>query len=343
MLGSIIPEPFATQVIVAAPTRVEIALGCVSVVMMPSAPAIGSGPSAAAMPSRPRSMMSMGSCTPITPVELTSTRSAVVPTSAAAAAAIRRAFSSPRAPVATLLHLLFATIARRRPPLIVSRPSVMGAPGKRFRVNTAAAAASASLTKIARSFAVGLRPQLTLAQRNPRGSTGGASNSITSSLVRGRDEAERLLEGLDEQVRIIVAERHRGPDLHDVVVRPVGAEQDAALAHPVGDERGLLTRRLQGLAVLHELHAEEEAGAADVPDERVTVGERPQPRQQARSHAQRMLLELLVAQHVEHGQADRARHGVPAEGAEVLHAVVECGGDLRCRHDGADRVAIAER
>jgi hypothetical protein len=35
---------------------------------------------------------------------------------------MRRALSSPWAPVATLLRLLLATIARRRPPRIVSRP-----------------------------------------------------------------------------------------------------------------------------------------------------------------------------------------------------------------------------
>ena len=35
MFGSIIPEPFATQVIVASPTRAESAFGYVSVVMMP--------------------------------------------------------------------------------------------------------------------------------------------------------------------------------------------------------------------------------------------------------------------------------------------------------------------
>ena len=82
------------------------------------------------MPMIPFSIFSTGSCTPITPVELTSTRSAVVPSSAAAAVAMRRAFSTPRAPVATLLTLLFATIARSEPPLIVSRPRMIGAPGK---------------------------------------------------------------------------------------------------------------------------------------------------------------------------------------------------------------------
>jgi hypothetical protein len=129
MSGAIIPEPLATQVMVASPTRSERALGWVSVVMIPSAPMIGSSPRPADIPCTPRSMISIGRRTPITPVELTSTLSGVQPISAAAAAAMRRAFSSPCSPVATLLTLLLAKIARSRPPRIVSRPSSTGAPG----------------------------------------------------------------------------------------------------------------------------------------------------------------------------------------------------------------------
>src|ERR1019366_6988786 len=117
--------------------------------------------------------------------------------SAAAEAAIRRAFSRPRAPVATLLHLLFATMARRRPALMVSRPSVAGEPGNWQRVEmrkaptatsltklkTAAAAGTTSRTKMARSLAEAFRPQLRLAQRTPRGKTGGSWNEVKKALV----------------------------------------------------------------------------------------------------------------------------------------------------------------
>ncbi len=130
MFGSIMPEPFATQVIVALPTRADNALGCVSVVMMPSAPTIGSSCNSLAIPTMPRSILSIGNGTPITPVELTRMRSAVVSNSRAAAVAMRRAFSTPAAPVATLLTLLFAMMPRRRPARMVSRPRMTGAPGK---------------------------------------------------------------------------------------------------------------------------------------------------------------------------------------------------------------------
>ena len=71
MFGSIIPDPFATQVIVASPTLADSALGWVSVVMIPSAPTSGSDCSSAAIPTTPASIFSIGSGTPMTPVELT--------------------------------------------------------------------------------------------------------------------------------------------------------------------------------------------------------------------------------------------------------------------------------
>ena len=71
---------------------------------------------------------------------------------------MRRARASPSAPVATLLTLLLTTMARSTPPRMVSRPSTTGAPGNWLRVNTAAAAASTSLTNSARSLAAGLSP-----------------------------------------------------------------------------------------------------------------------------------------------------------------------------------------
>ena len=178
-LGSIIPDPLAIHVIVAAPIDVESAFGWLSVVMIARAPISGSPDSSVAIPRRPASIFSIGSGTPITPVELTRTRSAVVPHSAAAAAAMRRAFATPAAPVATLLTLLFTTMARSRPALMVSRPSMTGAPGNWFRVKSAAAAASRSLTKSARSLSAGLSPQLRLAQRKPCGNRGVSWNSIS--------------------------------------------------------------------------------------------------------------------------------------------------------------------
>ena len=173
MFGSIIPEPLATQVIVARDPRHGRGqrLGVRVRRHDPFGADERVGDEILRHADDARLDRLDRQRTPMTPVELTRTRDASVPTSFAAAAAIRRADSTPSGPVATLLYLLFATIARSTPPRIVSRPSMTGAPGNWFRVKTAAAVASTSLTKSARSFAAGLRPQFRLAHRNPRGKT----------------------------------------------------------------------------------------------------------------------------------------------------------------------------
>src|SRR5690349_24879306 len=61
------------------------------------------------------------------------------------------------------------------------------------------------------------------------------------------------------------------------------------------------------------------------------------------TNAARVFLKLLVANDLQHRDADRARYGVSAERAEKLHSVVERLRDrARCRH-GANRVTVAER
>ncbi len=62
MFGSIIPEPFATQVIVAPVpgTVADNALAYVSVVMIPSAPTSGSATRSCDMPTSPASIVSIG-------------------------------------------------------------------------------------------------------------------------------------------------------------------------------------------------------------------------------------------------------------------------------------------
>ena len=65
-------------------------------------------------------------------------------------------------------------------------------------------------------------------------------------------------------------------------------------------------------------------------------------RQPAAEHV-RAGLQPLVADHVQHREADRGRDRVAAEGVEVLHAVRERARDLRRRDDGAERMAVADR
>ena len=86
--------------------------------------------------------------------------------------------------------------------------------------------------------------------------------------------AEDRVDGLDEPVRVGRREDERRLDLHHVVERAVGAEQDAALRGAVRRARGASVGvRLAGLAVADELDPDEEARAADVADRLVAVGE----------------------------------------------------------------------
>ena len=144
----------------------------VSVVMM--AWAAASLPAALAS-SRGTSLGTPSSMTPIlmvwpmTPVEHTSTSSALQPTALAAAAHIRSAFSSPWGAQALALPLLAIT-ARALPSARWAFVTWMGAAFTTLVVNTAAAAQSTSDTMRARSFLFTLwvlTPTWIPAERNP--------------------------------------------------------------------------------------------------------------------------------------------------------------------------------
>ena len=45
--------------------------------------------------------------------------------------------------------------------------------------------------------------------------------------------SEDAIQRLDQAVRVLAVEGHRRSDLHDVVMRPIGAEQNAFLAHAI--------------------------------------------------------------------------------------------------------------
>ena len=57
---------------------------------------------------------------------------------------------------------------------------------------------------------------------------------------------------------------------------------------------------------------------------------------------ERILLEAFGLDDVQHGQTDRARHGIPAERVEVLHAIIKGRRNLRCRDDGGHGVAVTD-
>src|SRR5436190_9898974 len=74
-----------------------------------------------------------------------------------------------------------------------------------------------------------------------------------------RQLRERLLQRVDEQIGVVVRERHRWADLHHVVIWPVRSEQHSPFSHSIHHERRLGAGRLEGLAIAHQLDAEEKA------------------------------------------------------------------------------------
>ena len=172
------PEPLAIPPIVISrplmPTRAAASLGKGSVVMIACAASDPSlAPRAWNATGNPFWILSIGSATPITPVDATSTCSTGQPTRRAVSAVIVLASRSPASPVQALAHPLLTTTARATPPdrERCSRDTVTGAACARFVVKTAAAVAGWSEISNARSRAPGLAliPALTPAARNPFG------------------------------------------------------------------------------------------------------------------------------------------------------------------------------
>ena len=61
-----------------------------------------------------------------------------------------------------------------------------------------------------------------------------------------------------EKIGIAFGKWHGRPDLDDVVIGSVRAEQDSALAHAVGDKRSFFSRRFKCLPVAHQFYPEEQ-------------------------------------------------------------------------------------
>ena len=192
--GRIIAAPFAI-----APSRTSppgsasvrcATLGVASVVQIASAAAAPpSGASSAAAARMPASTRSMGSGTPITPVDATSTSCGSAPTSSPASAVMRSASVRPCAPVAAFALPLETTIARARPALRSSDARLVrtGAPAAALRVKRPAACAGASATTRATSGRpLALMPARTPAARKPRGNVAPTATGRAPAVRRPR-------------------------------------------------------------------------------------------------------------------------------------------------------------
>ena len=187
--GASMPAPLAMPPMVNSrpSASVPVKTACLdteSVVMIAVAAA---GPpsasnSAAATPIAGTSL-SIGSCSPIRPVEQTKMSVAEAPSASAVFSAVVWVFWKPCGPVQALAPPELRITASTRPSLMTSRDQCTGAAATRLEVKTAAAALlGPSLTTRARSgFPEALRPALTPAARNPLGAV-----MLTVRLPAGR-------------------------------------------------------------------------------------------------------------------------------------------------------------
>src|SRR5882672_10603443 len=158
MSGRIMPAPLAMPVTVAPPARRDLALGTVSVVMIPSAARAQLSSRRSAMQAgRPATMRATGRGSMITPVENGSTSRGSQPSRRATASQLSLASARPARPVPALALPVLTTSARvGRPEARCSLATCTGAAQKRFCVNTPATRASCASATTSRS----LRPDL---------------------------------------------------------------------------------------------------------------------------------------------------------------------------------------
>src|SRR5688572_14079452 len=260
-LGASIPAPLAMPPTVQPFRSCTVVFGTLSVVMIARA---ASGPPsslrACTAAVTPAVSLSMGSRTPIRPVEATATSIAPIPSSAAACSAVAWVSWKPAAPVHALAPPELRTTARARSPASTCRLQSTGAAGKRLVVKTAAAASSGPwLSTTATSGSpLDLSPAATPAAEKPLGTV-----TVTGhpQVRRGswRDSYDRQAGGLGQaegEVGALQSGACRA--LGQVVDRrddhePVGIGVDGELqVHRVGAEDGGRRRPLPLGQQVHE-------------------------------------------------------------------------------------------
>ena len=170
--GASMPAPLAMPPTDQPSRSTSTCLLTVSVVRMASAASVPpSADRAAAAPVTPAVSRSIGSSSPISPVEQTATSPAETPSACATCSAVAWVSRKPWAPVQALAPPELRTTASTRPSTSTWRLHVTGAASTRLPVKTAAAWWSGpSLTTRATSGRpLGLSPAVTPAARNPAG------------------------------------------------------------------------------------------------------------------------------------------------------------------------------
>ena len=186
MSGAIMPEPLMIPAIVTGlPSIVQVAtapLAKVSVVMIVAAASSQPHGAAAKAASSPASARSIGSGTPITPVEATNTSEGWQPRCAAVRAAMASTAARPRLPVKALELPALTTSARAWPSTSASRHHSTSGEGQRDWVSTPATDVPAgSVTKVRSQ-----RSQVLYCARATRSSTPAMAGMAGKGSARGK-------------------------------------------------------------------------------------------------------------------------------------------------------------
>jgi hypothetical protein len=158
----------------------------------------------------------------------------------------------------------------------------------------------------------------------------------------GRILGEDAREGGGKQRGVGIGEDERRAKLNDVLMRPVSAREDTKIAEAVDDVGGLLRGGRAGIAIVYEIEAEKEAGAANIAKEWILGLQRSQSGNPTRTDFQGILLELLVAEYVEDSKSRGAGDRITAKGREKLHTVGERRGNFWSGNDGGERKSVTD-
>src|SRR5579884_846406 len=184
------------------------------------------------------------------------------------------------------------------------------------------------------------RLELTRKHRNP---VGDARETYLFTLRQRRVFGKYTVERRDKQLRVRLGKNERRPQLQHIVMRSVRSRQNPAFAQPVHHVGGLRGRRRARLAVHHQIHSEKVPRSPHVADQRMFLPQRCQPLQQELASPQRVFLQTLLFQHVQHRQSRPACHWIPTERAEKLHPVRERRRNLARRHNRSQRRTVPNR
>lgn len=135
--------------------------------------------------------------------------------------------------------------------------------------------------------------------------------AIMSSIAS--QPTQHVVERCQHQIGILPGEGHGRADLCGVLVDAELAHQHTTLAHAVDDPRGDVRGGRLFLPVEHQFGPEEQAAATHIADQRVFVRQLLQPRTGIGADMKRVLLQLLLLQHVEHGHRRSAGDRIAAK------------------------------